>query len=264
MIGTVLVASTPAEALQCVPFAREISGISIRGDAWTWWSAAAGQYDRGHAPKVGAVVVFKKFAAMRYGHVAVVARVVNSREVMVDHANWAPHRGRGRGQVSKMVAVTDVSPGNDWTEVRVWNASTRDLGTRTYPTYGFIYPDSPRGFVQQAVASASSEAVVSAVVRRRSSPSGDAVLATADRQIAAALAEDCAPAPAVTGPAVEAKAVEAAASLPAEAKVTMVAVNEVKAAPMPVQTASIAGGSAGDGVWEGDIAAAKRVGAGRY
>lgn len=314
MIGTVLVVSAPAEALQCVPFAREISGISIRGDAWTWWSAAAGQYDRGHAPKVGAVVVFKKFAAMRYGHVAVVARVVNSREVLVDHANWAPHRGRGRGQVSKMVAVTDVSPQNDWTEVRVWNASTRDFGTRTYPTYGFIYPDSPRAFVQQAVAGGAQVEAVSAMARHRMSSSGDEALATADRQIAAALAGDCGPvastgvteaakspdvkAPEATPvetrsadirpaepkpaeakpaevkasgqpPAIDAKvpasgAKTIEASGPAEAKVTVVAVNEVKPLPASIPSASPVAGPNGDGVWEGDNAAAKQVGAGHY
>lgn len=314
MVGTVLVVSAPAEALQCVPFAREISGISIRGDAWTWWSAAAGQYDRGHAPRVGAVVVFKKFAAMRYGHVAVVARVVTSREVLVDHANWAPHRGRGRGQVSKMVAVTDVSPRNDWTEVRVWNASTRDFGTRTYPTYGFIYPASSRGFIQQAAAGVPQDDVRNAVLRRLSPP-GDPVLATADRQIAAALAEGCATAPAAAdansadskpagkpaeGKTVEAKSgegktiglpanpdarttVEAAApdARPAEATPTVVAVNDVKPAeavkptvvavndvrPTVMAAVSTAGRvalSTGDGIWEGDSAAAKQVGSGRY
>ena len=187
MIGAILTVSAPAEALQCVPFAREVSGISIRGDAWTWWGAAAGQYDRGHAPRIGAVVVFKKFAAMRYGHVAVVTRVINSREVLVDHANWAPHRGRGRGQISKMVAVTDVSPGNDWTEVRVWNAPTRDFGTRTYPTYGFIYPISSRTYARQAVAMLAQD-LGAAALHRMSAP-GESVLATADQQIAAVMAE---------------------------------------------------------------------------
>jgi hypothetical protein len=129
-----------AQALQCVPFAREQSGISLRGDAWTWWMAAAGQYDRGQAPRPGAVVVFKKHGSMSHGHVAVVAEVINSRKVMVDHANWAPHRGRGRGQVAKMVVVTDVSPRNDWSQVRVWNEASGELGQRVYPTYGFIYP----------------------------------------------------------------------------------------------------------------------------
>ncbi|HIJ37817.1 MAG TPA: CHAP domain-containing protein [Rhodospirillaceae bacterium] len=135
----VLLTALDARALQCVPFAREVSGISLRGDAWTWWTAALGQYDRGQAPQVGAVVVFKKHGGMRYGHVAVVAQVISSREVLVNHANWAPHRGSGRGQIAKMVAVTDISPRNDWTEVRVWNAMTGDFGTKVYPTYGFIY-----------------------------------------------------------------------------------------------------------------------------
>jgi surface antigen len=139
VIAVLLASSNPAIALQCVPFARQVSGIGLRGDAWTWWSAAAGQYERGQVPRAGAVVVFKKFRSMRHGHVAVVRRVLNSREVLVDHANWAPQRGYGRGQVAKLVAVTDVSPRNDWTEVRVWNMSSQDFGTRTYPTYGFIY-----------------------------------------------------------------------------------------------------------------------------
>lgn len=134
-----LVAAIPAEALQCVPFAREHSGISLRGDAWTWWSAAAGQYDRGSAPRVGAVVVFKKYGAMRHGHVAVVTQVVGSRQVLVDHANWGSRRVGGRGAVAKNMAVVDVSARNDWTEVRVWNLGTNDYGTRVYPTYGFIY-----------------------------------------------------------------------------------------------------------------------------
>ena len=129
-----------AQALQCVPFAREHSGINLKGDAWTWWTAAAGQYDRGQAPRPGAVVVFKKHGSMSHGHVAVVASVVNSRKLMVDHANWAPHRSRGRGQVSKMVVVTDVSLRNDWSLVRVWNEASGELGQKIYPTYGFIYP----------------------------------------------------------------------------------------------------------------------------
>jgi hypothetical protein len=29
--------------LQCVPYARQVSGIQIYGDAWTWWDQAAGR-----------------------------------------------------------------------------------------------------------------------------------------------------------------------------------------------------------------------------
>jgi len=89
---------------------------------------------------MGAVVVFKKHGSMTHGHVAVVAHLVNSRKLMVDHANWAPHRSHRRGLVSKMVMVTDVSPRNDWSMVRVWDEMSGELGQRIYPTYGFIYP----------------------------------------------------------------------------------------------------------------------------
>ncbi len=30
--------------LQCVPYAREHSGVKIYGDAYTWWDKAAGKY----------------------------------------------------------------------------------------------------------------------------------------------------------------------------------------------------------------------------
>ena len=56
--GHVAVEAGPAKPLQCVPYAREHSEVKIYGDAWTWWSSADGLYDRGHAPRIGAVVVF--------------------------------------------------------------------------------------------------------------------------------------------------------------------------------------------------------------
>ena len=131
--------SPNAQAVQCVTYARETSGIGLKGDAWTWWVSAAGQYERGQKPRAGAVVVFKKHGSMRHGHVAVVTEIVNSRKVLVDHANWAPQRGHGRGQVSTRVMMMDVSPRNDWTQVRVWHEASGELGQRVYPTYGFIY-----------------------------------------------------------------------------------------------------------------------------
>ena len=30
--------------LQCVPYARDVTGIDIYGDAHTWWQQAAGRY----------------------------------------------------------------------------------------------------------------------------------------------------------------------------------------------------------------------------
>ena len=104
---------------QCVPFARAASGIQIYGDAWTWWDQAEGRYQRGDTPRVGAVAVFAKTARLPLGHVAVISRIVDGRVVMVTHANWSRQNGE-RGHAEQDVTLTDVSPDNDWSEVRVW------------------------------------------------------------------------------------------------------------------------------------------------
>ncbi|MEA4837202.1 MAG: CHAP domain-containing protein [Rhodospirillaceae bacterium] len=141
--GALFFSAASASALQCVPYARDISGISLSGNAWTWWSAAAGRYDRGQSPIVGSVLVFKQHGSMRYGHVAVVRSQVNSREIRIDHANWGSSRIGGRGSVATDVSVIDVSPRNDWTQVKVWNHIAKDFGTKVYPAYGFIYAEAP-------------------------------------------------------------------------------------------------------------------------
>lgn len=137
MLGLSIAA--PAYALQCVPYARQVSGLELSGDAWRWWSAAQGVYDRGSQPQVGGVLVFKQTSSMRHGHVAVVKRVINRREIRIDHANWGNGRRGSRGQVHLDVAVLDVSPNNDWTQVRVWHEPSDTFGVRVNPAYGFIY-----------------------------------------------------------------------------------------------------------------------------
>jgi CHAP domain len=122
--------------ISCVPYARQRSGISIQGNAWQWWGNAAGRYARGQTPAYGAVLAFRSIPRMPLGHVAVVSRVINSREILVDQANWMP-----AGQISLGVPVVDVSPENDWTEVRV-GIGGGHFGTE-YPTYGFIYRTQP-------------------------------------------------------------------------------------------------------------------------
>ncbi|MBP7648742.1 MAG: CHAP domain-containing protein [Phenylobacterium sp.] len=125
---------------QCVPFARLISGVQIFGDAWTWWKQAAGKYETGFSPKSGAVLCFKPNGKMQLGHVAVVSQVLTDRVIQITHANWS-RIGGTRGQVEKDVTVIDVSPAGDWSQVKVWYDPVRDLGSTTYPTYGFIYQD---------------------------------------------------------------------------------------------------------------------------
>jgi surface antigen len=127
---------------QCVPFARSASGIQIYGDAWTWWDQADGRYRRGHRPRVGAVIVFKQSGQLRLGHVAVVSRVVERRVVMLTHANWSRRDGR-RGHAERDVTLYDVSPANDWSQVKVWYRDSNGLGSSIYPVAGFIYGDTP-------------------------------------------------------------------------------------------------------------------------
>lgn len=123
--------------VSCVPYARERSGLRIAGDAWQWWQAAAGRYERSGAPRPGSVLVFQRTSRNPQGHVAVVSRVVSAREVRVDHANWAS--GRARGQIARDQPVLDVSPRGDWSLVRVWYPPAEDFGGTQFPTYGFIH-----------------------------------------------------------------------------------------------------------------------------
>ncbi len=129
--------------IQCVPYARKVSGIQLYGDAHTWWDQAAGRYARGTLPKVGAVMAFRPFGAMQLGHVAAVSRIIDSRTILLRHANWSPIEGR-RGQMEDNVRAVDVSPDNDWSEVRVWYAPLGGLGTTHWPVEGFIYNQKPQ------------------------------------------------------------------------------------------------------------------------
>lgn len=131
--------------ISCVPFARAASGIELKGNAKNWWEAASGIYARGARPEPGAVLNFRGTGRMRLGHVAVVTRVINSREIEIDHANWGGP-GMRRGQVSRGISVVDVSPRNDWTQVRVALGHGDAFGS-VYPTYGFIYDRPDRGMM---------------------------------------------------------------------------------------------------------------------
>lgn len=138
MLSCTLFAAQPAQAQfwQCAPFARMISGIKIFGNAGTWWSQAAGKFARGQLPRPGAVMAFLPTARMRIGHVAVVSRIIDAREVLLTHANWSR-----RGRVETDVRAVDVSDKGDWSRVKVWYAGTGGLGTSAYPVKGFIYAD---------------------------------------------------------------------------------------------------------------------------
>lgn len=122
-------------ALECAPFARQVTGIQLYGDAHTWWDQAAGRYGRGAEPVRGGVLVFRRSGRLAHGHVSVVSEVVSPHEIRVTQANWVHHR------IGRDEPVVDVSRGGDWSLVRVWWAPSHAMGTAAYPTYGFISPD---------------------------------------------------------------------------------------------------------------------------
>ena len=84
-------------------------------------------------------VALRPHANSRLGHVAAVSKIVDSRTLLIRHANWSPINGR-RGQIENDVKVVDVSPDNDWSAVRVWYAPLGQLGGTHWPVEGFIYP----------------------------------------------------------------------------------------------------------------------------
>lgn len=138
-LGLAVSFATPAAAvLQCVPYARAQSGIQIRGNAHTWWAQAEGRYARGAEPRVGAVMVLQSTRAMPIGHVAMVAEIIDDRNVYLDHANWS-----GPGRIERRALARDVSPNGDWSQVRVWYGPQGSLGIRANPVAGFIYNEAP-------------------------------------------------------------------------------------------------------------------------
>jgi surface antigen len=131
--GHAMVQQDSHKPLQCVPYARDHSAVNIHGDAYTWWDQAAGRYPRSSQPSAGSVMVLHDYAGPDRGHVAVVRALVSPREIRVDHANWLDD-----GSIYVNDPVEDVSSGNDWTLVRVFNLKTGAWGGRVYPVQGFI------------------------------------------------------------------------------------------------------------------------------
>lgn len=129
-----------AEApIQCVPYARQTSGLQLHGDAHTWWEKAAPRYRRGNSPELGAVFVLAATDKMPSGHVSVVKHIINKRQIDVAHSNWGSDR-KSRRVVYDRMRVEDLSTSNDWTRVRFWNKELNTFGL-PYRGLGFIYPD---------------------------------------------------------------------------------------------------------------------------
>ncbi len=122
---------------ECVPYARRVSGIQLRGDAYTWWNKAAGIYARGQTPLPGAILVLSQTNKLRRGHLAVVTNILAPREINVTHTNWG-NDWMSRRVTYETLRVQDVSPANNWSSVRFWNNEENVFGF-PYPAQGFIY-----------------------------------------------------------------------------------------------------------------------------
>jgi hypothetical protein len=132
-LGAAATVDASGPRLQCVPFAREASGVEIYGNANTWWAQAAGRFARVRAPETGAVMVMRGYRTNTRGHVAVVREIVSERIVIIDHANWL-----NRGEITRGVPVRDVSAAGDWSAVQVWHVPGGHWGGRIYRVQGFI------------------------------------------------------------------------------------------------------------------------------
>jgi hypothetical protein len=127
-----------SDIVPCVPYARKVSGIKLYGDADSWWREAQGHYQRGNTPAAGSILVLKKTSRMHSGHVAVVKNILSERQIYVTHSNWGDSRS-SRHIIYDSMLAQDVSPANDWSQVRFWNDAKAVLGF-PYAAYGFIYP----------------------------------------------------------------------------------------------------------------------------
>ncbi len=130
---------TIKEPLQCVPYVRNASGVQIFGNAHTWWDKAKGKYRMGATPQKDAVMVLSKTERLKYGHLAVVKRVINSRNIEVTHSNWGGDR-KTRSIIYKKMRVVDTSRHNDWSNARFWHYPSASYGS-VYKVSGFIYPN---------------------------------------------------------------------------------------------------------------------------
>lgn len=126
---------------QCVDYAKENgwSDFSGLGFAYKWWFAATEKtssyyvpgYPVGNIPQIGAVLVLKPWSGNTAGHVAIVTKIVDDDEILVNHANWR------NDEVIRIGDKVKDASGGKWKKILVQYGA--DYGSTTYDTNGFIY-----------------------------------------------------------------------------------------------------------------------------
>jgi len=114
-----------------------VARVPVSGNAYRWWMniGLSDKERRLRAPVGGAVMVIADYFGSNRAHVAVVRRIVSSREIRVDHSNFL-----NSGRVDLDDPVADVSPNNDWSEILVWNLQTNSWGMHVFNVVGFVGP----------------------------------------------------------------------------------------------------------------------------
>lgn len=130
-----------SEAIQCVPYAREKSGIQIFGNAHTWWGQAKRKgYELSETPVIGTVMVLSKAGKLNYGHLAVVTNIIDDRTIEVTHSNWG-NSPETRRVIYNRMNVIDSSRNGDWSYARFWHYASGSYGS-SYKVSGFIHPQN--------------------------------------------------------------------------------------------------------------------------
>ena len=124
------------EPIQCVHYARKVSGFPIYGDAYTWWYQTPAE-KRSSVPQKGAVLVLSKTKKLTRGHLAVVKDIISPRRILVTHSNWGYDHDTRR-IIYETMLVEDISAINNWSRLRFWNKEINSFGL-PYEAYGFIY-----------------------------------------------------------------------------------------------------------------------------
>ncbi len=130
--------------LQCVPYAREMSGIAdLRRRAYVVGPGGRAVPARPHAAgrRSDGVSAASQDEAGPCGRRRPESSI--ARTVLLNHSNWSPINGR-RGQIERNVKAIDVSPDNDWSSVRVWYHPLQAFGKTRWPVHGFIHSGKPR------------------------------------------------------------------------------------------------------------------------
>ena len=125
---SIVAATQKVVAIECAEFVRKESSFWIFSHAYGWKDAAKKfGYSIGNKPVLKSVLYFPRQLNAPDAHVVIVTKVIDSRKITIDHANW-----KRQGEIERDVVVEDISEKGNWSQVT--------LKGKTLNTGGFILP----------------------------------------------------------------------------------------------------------------------------